>query len=81
MIAYSKITADRSNIILTIVNLDPHSKQSGWVEVPLDAFGLDPHRPYLVHDLISDSHFQWNGSRNYVELNPSNVPAHVLKVR
>jgi starch synthase (maltosyl-transferring) len=81
LIAYSKTSDDGSNIILTIVNLDPHSRQAGWVQLPLAQFGLDPDRPFQVHDLLTDARFEWRSERNYVELNPSEMPAHILKVR
>jgi starch synthase (maltosyl-transferring) len=81
IIAYTKTTADRSNQILTVVNLDPHHVQAGWVELPLDVLGIDPHQPYQMHDLLSDRRFLWHGPRNYVELNPHDVPAHIFRVR
>jgi starch synthase (maltosyl-transferring) len=81
IIAYSKMTADRSNIIVGVVNLDFHHKQSGWVQLPLEEFGLDAQQPYEVDDLLSGARYQWQGPRNYVELDPALIPAHVLKVR
>ncbi len=77
---YSKTTPDLSNIILGVVNLDPHHSQSGWVRVPVEELGIDPDRSYLVHDLISNDHYIWQGERNYVELNPAVMPAHILKI-
>jgi len=34
-----------------------------------------------VHDLLSDARYMWNGPRNYIELNPHTVPAHIFRVR
>jgi starch synthase (maltosyl-transferring) len=81
LIAYSKATDDLSDIILVIVNLDPHYKQSGWVEVPLADFQLAPDQSYQVHDLLTDARYLWHGAWNYVELNPAVLPAHIFKVR
>ena len=81
LIAYSKASEDLSDIILVVVNLDPHHKQSGWVDVPLDDFGLDPRQEYQMHDLVTDNRFLWHGSRNYVELDPQRLPAHIFRVR
>ncbi|HEY8475471.1 MAG TPA: alpha-1,4-glucan--maltose-1-phosphate maltosyltransferase [Chloroflexota bacterium] len=81
IICYSKSTADRSNVILVVVNLDPYHTQSGWVDLALDALELDPHQSFQVHDLLTDAYYLWHGPRNYVELNPHVVPAHVFKVR
>jgi starch synthase (maltosyl-transferring) len=81
LLCYSKATADRSNVILVVVNLDPHHVQSGWVNLPLAEIGLDPEQPYQAHDLLSDARYLWSGERNYVELNPHVVPAHIFRLR
>ncbi|MFP3879677.1 MAG: alpha-1,4-glucan--maltose-1-phosphate maltosyltransferase [Dehalococcoidia bacterium] len=81
LICYSKRTQDLSDVVLVVVNLDPHHTQSGWIEFPLEELGIDPQRPYQMHDLLSDARYLWQGSRNYVELNPQVVPAHVFRIR
>jgi starch synthase (maltosyl-transferring) len=81
MICYSKRTEDFSNAIIVVVNLEPHYAQSGWVELNLDEFGLNHHRPYQVHDLLTDARYLWDGPRNYVQLNPHEMPAHIFRVR
>jgi len=81
LIAYSKTSEDSSNIILAVVNLDPRSTQSGWIRVPLEDFGIGPQQPFEVHDLLADTRYTWQGSRNYIELNPAKIPAHIFKVR
>ncbi|MEW6296600.1 MAG: alpha-1,4-glucan--maltose-1-phosphate maltosyltransferase [Thermodesulfobacteriota bacterium] len=81
LICYSKSTADRANVILVVVNLDPHHTQAGWTDLSLDVLGLEPQQSYQVHDLLSDARYLWQGARNYVELNPGAVPAHILQIR
>ncbi len=81
LICYSKRTDDLSNIALVVVNLDPHHTQSGWVEFPLEELDIDGQKPYQMHDLLSDARYLWRGSRNYVELNPQIVPAHIFHIR
>jgi starch synthase (maltosyl-transferring) len=81
LLCYSKQSADGTNVIVVVVNLDPYHTQAGWVELPLVALGLDPHQPYQVHDLLGDARYLWHGPRNYVELNPQGVPAAILRVR
>jgi starch synthase (maltosyl-transferring) len=80
LLFYSKTTPDLSNIILGVVNLDPHHTQSGWVRVPVEELGIDPNRSYLAHDLISNDKYMWQGEKNYVELNPAIIPAHILRI-
>ncbi len=81
LIAYSKASDDGSNIVVSVVNLDFRYKQSGWVDLPLDRFGLDPRQPFPVEDMLTGARYQWQGARNYVELDPSHMPAHILKIR
>ncbi len=81
LLVYSKATDDLSNIIVVVVNLDPNYKQSGWVNVPLADFKLDPHQSYQMHDLLTDSRFLWSGPHNYVELDPHRLPAHIFVIR
>ncbi|MCP5243634.1 MAG: alpha-1,4-glucan--maltose-1-phosphate maltosyltransferase [Burkholderiales bacterium] len=81
LICYSKSTDDLTNIILVMVNLDPHHTQSGWLNIPLDVLGLDADHSFQVHDLLSNARYIWNGPRNYVELDPQIVPAHIFRLR
>jgi starch synthase (maltosyl-transferring) len=81
LIAYSKSAEDGSGTILTVVNLDPRHTQSGWVELPLETFGLEPAAPFQGHDLLSGARFLWQGRRFYVELDPYAVPAHIIRLR
>ena len=72
---------DGSNEVLVVVNLDPHYRQSGFITLPLDELKLDPWQPYQAHDLLTDARYLWHGSRNYVELDPAGVPAHIFVIR
>ncbi len=81
IIAYSKSTADGEDVILVVVNLDAHHRQSGWVDVPAADFGFEPGEQFQVHDLLDGSRYIWHGGRNYVELDPNVLPAHVLRLR
>jgi starch synthase (maltosyl-transferring) len=81
LICYSKQTEDLSNIIVVLVNLDPHHKHGGWVEIPLQTLGIDSQQPFQVHDLLSNARYLWHGPRNYVELDPRVVPAHIFRLR
>jgi starch synthase (maltosyl-transferring) len=81
LLFYGKATHDLSNIILMVVNLDPFHTQTGRVRVPIEELGLDAHQPYMVHDLLSDDKYIWQGERNYIELNPQVLPANIFRVR
>ena len=81
IICYSKQTEDLKNIILMVVNLDPYYVQTGWTALSLDALGLDPSRPFQVHDLLTDARYQWQGARNFAQLDPKLMSAHIFSVR
>jgi len=81
LICYSKHTDDYRNIIVTVVNLDPHHTHSGIVDLNLQELHMDDHAAYQVHDLLTDARYWWHGRRNYVELAPQGIPGHVLRLR
>jgi starch synthase (maltosyl-transferring) len=81
IICYGKMTAARDNIILVVVNLDPHRKQHSFIDVPIDQFGSMEGDTYQVHDLLSEARYIWHGRRNYVELDPEIQPAHIFRIR
>lgn len=81
LIAYSKHDETLGNAVLVVVNLDPHHVQRGWVELPLEEFGMSRREPYQMHDLLGGARYLWNGPRNFVEIDPKSVPAHVFRLR
>jgi starch synthase (maltosyl-transferring) len=78
---YGKMTAARDNIILIVVNLDPHRKQHSFIDVPVDQFASIEGDTYQMHDLLTGERYIWHGRRNYVELDPEIQPAHIFRVR
>jgi starch synthase (maltosyl-transferring) len=80
LLVYSKATPDGRNVIACVVNLDPYWPQAGWLEVPTHEWGIPADQPYVVHDLLSDERFTWRGNWNWVRLDPSVRPAHILRV-
>jgi starch synthase (maltosyl-transferring) len=80
LLCYSK-TAPGGDAVVCVVNLDPYHVRRGWVTLDLAALGLPADADYQVHDLIGDGRFAWRGARNYVELDPAAMPAHVFTVR
>jgi len=73
--------ADHTNTIVVVANLDPHHAQSGWIELPLDEFGVEAEQSYQAHDLLSGARFLWQGPRNFVRLDPQSSPVHILLLR
>jgi starch synthase (maltosyl-transferring) len=81
LIAYSKTTPDHSNVVLVVVNLDQASAQSGWTDLDLGALGVAPGEPFEVEDLLTGAVYSWSGSANFVQLDPADAVAHVLRLR
>ncbi len=81
LICYAKIAEGAANVVLVVVNLDPHHVQSGWVTIDLAALGVDADRAFQVHDVLTDSRFLWSGPRNYLRLDPERAPAHIFRLR
>jgi len=82
LFAYSKADPLSDNVVLTVVNLDPHWRQGGFTWLDLEALGIEGDDvPYEVHDRIGDARYVWHGRRNYIELDPHVTPAHVFVVR
>ncbi len=80
LMAYSKTSADGTNAVITVVSLDPLNVQSGWVTLDLDVLGIVPGTPFNVQDVLTERTYTWTGARNYVELRPWEMPAHVFEI-
>ncbi|MFE2015000.1 alpha-1,4-glucan--maltose-1-phosphate maltosyltransferase [Streptomyces sp. NPDC059491] len=78
VIAYSKRSG--SNIVLVVVNLDPHHTQEATVSLNMPELGLDWHETVPVRDELTGETYHW-GRAAYVRLEPGVTPAHVLALR
>jgi starch synthase (maltosyl-transferring) len=75
LVAYAK-REDR-NLVITVVNVDPHNAQEGLVNVPYE-LGVPP--SFTVTDLIDLGRYDWHIGGNYVRLDPGERAGHVLHV-
>ncbi|MBA2492011.1 MAG: alpha-1,4-glucan--maltose-1-phosphate maltosyltransferase [Gammaproteobacteria bacterium] len=80
LIAYSKTVENLDNVIVVVVNLDPHHPQAGWLHLTPEDVGLSAHEPFVAHDLLTGARYTWHGVDHYVALNPQGQPAHVLRI-
>ncbi len=81
ILCYSKRTADQADVMVMVVNLDPHHAHDGWIELPLATLGIEADEPYQMHDLLGGGRYLWHGARNYVRLDPAQSPAQVFRLR
>ena len=75
VMAYAKRTGP--NVVICVVNLDPHHAQEGLVEVPYE---LGVPSSFTVTDLIAPERYDWRVGGNYVRIDPHQRPGHVLRV-
>jgi starch synthase (maltosyl-transferring) len=67
---FEKATADRANVVLVAVSLDPSQAQEADFEVPLWKWGLGDDASVRVEDLLSGARWAWQGKRQRVRLTP-----------
>jgi starch synthase (maltosyl-transferring) len=80
ILAFSKQTHDRDDVVIVVVNLDPHGTRETMVHLDMPAIGLDWNDSFIAHDEISGTDWTWS-THNYVRLDPGYEPAHVITVR
>ncbi|RRA47334.1 alpha-1,4-glucan--maltose-1-phosphate maltosyltransferase [Acidipila sp. EB88] len=81
LLAYSKRSADGASVVLTVVNLDPSNRQSGWLYLDTAQLALTDQSTYTCEDLLSGASYTWTGPSNFVALDPVVQPAHLFVVR
>ncbi|PEN14642.1 alpha-1,4-glucan--maltose-1-phosphate maltosyltransferase [Longibacter salinarum] len=77
LIAYSKKSGD--NLIVVVVNLDPHNPQEGQLDLDNGALGLPHDDAFIANDLLNDTRYTWRGQHHYVRLSPDR-PAHIFRL-
>ncbi|MGC2191849.1 MAG: maltotransferase domain-containing protein [Candidatus Dormiibacterota bacterium] len=80
VLAYSKHTADRSDVVLVIVNLDPKRAHRATVRLSVKQLSAHPGLPLRMHDLLDGSSSTWSGSLQAIELDPNSSPARIFWV-
>ena len=78
MLVFSKAAGD--DIVIVVINLDPHGARETTVHLNMPALGMGWHDTFTVVDEITQHTWTW-GENNYVRLDPGVEPAHILSVR
>ena len=81
LLAYAKTSEDGSNVVVTVVNLDPYNVQSGWVNLEPASIGVYASHSFQMHDVLSNQRFLWQGAHHFIRVDPHSVPAHIFVVR
>ncbi|WP_425230858.1 alpha-1,4-glucan--maltose-1-phosphate maltosyltransferase [Sphingomonas sp.] len=77
---YGKPAPDGGEMILVMVNLDPHAGHDTGFDVPLWAFGLPDDGSVAVEDLVDGWRFRWAGKRQTIRLDPDQ-PYKIWRIR
>jgi starch synthase (maltosyl-transferring) len=81
IICYTKTDFETSKALIIAVNLDAFHTQGAHIRVPLEKIGIGYGQPFQVRDMLSGEKYNWQGEYNYVQLNPYDMPAHILEVQ
>ncbi|MGI8900353.1 MAG: alpha-1,4-glucan--maltose-1-phosphate maltosyltransferase [Nocardioides sp.] len=79
-VSTSSSTGEYDDIVLVVINVDPHGTRETTVHLDMPTLGMDWQDQFTVHDEITGQTWTW-GERNYVRLDPYIEPAHILTVR
>jgi len=85
ILVYSKVLpgrfvrSGRTDGIIVVANVDPHSVRETTVHLDLAALGLEPGSTFDVKDLITGARYRW-GAHNYVRLDAFTEPVHILRI-
>jgi starch synthase (maltosyl-transferring) len=80
LIAYSKRAEQQENAIIVVVNLDSRWPQSGWLTLDPESLGVADGTTLKVTDLLRDRVYTWSSRRNYISLDPHDIPAHIFRI-
>jgi len=79
LMAFYKWNDAKTNELLIIISLDPYYSQQGSVKMPLNELKINQEHAYQMHDLVTESVYNWYNEWNYVELHPT-LPFHIFKI-
>jgi starch synthase (maltosyl-transferring) len=81
-LVWSRGHATEGDLMLVVVNLDPHNAQETILGLDLAAIGLPTHGPYTASDELGGETYTWDGPSPYVRLDPTRGQvAHILALR
>jgi len=78
---YGKMTSDKRNILLFVVNMDPYHTQEVNLTIPVEEFGITVTATYQLHELIQDYRHDVVGPEYIIRLDPNHEPAAVFALQ
>jgi starch synthase (maltosyl-transferring) len=80
VLAYARMTSEKDNCVLVLVNLDPRNRQECTYEVPLWEFGLPDHAAVEAEDLLNGGRFTLHGKSHRIALDPVERPVVIWRL-
>jgi len=80
ILAYARMTPQRDDVIMVMVNLDPHHRHECAYEAPLWEFGLPDHAAVEVEDLLFGGRFTLYGKNHQIALDPQYNPVIIWRL-
>ena len=80
ILAYMKTSANRANIVIIVVNLDPHGAHEDAVELPLAELGLASGGEYCLEEAFTKHAVTCRGAYQRFHLDPETNPALVFRL-
>ena len=78
-LVWTKGHVDDGDLVLVVVNLDPHVAQETVLDLDLGAVGLPWQGPFQVTDELTGDSYTWDGGHPYVRLDPTlGQVAHIM---
>ncbi|MFW6288431.1 MAG: hypothetical protein ACOC2Q_01475 [Spirochaetota bacterium] len=80
VIAYSRQSEDRANVVLTVVNLSYEHTHTAQIEFSPAAVDRHDSRPFTVTELLSGESYTWEEYWNFVRLDPHHGPVQIFRL-
>jgi starch synthase (maltosyl-transferring) len=75
----STVPDQPDDVVVVVVNTDPHGTRETMVHLDLPSLGLEWDDSFAVRDEVTSQTWHW-GAHNYVRLDPGYEPAHILSI-
>ena len=81
ILAYLKTSADQTNVVIIVLNLDPGGLHEDAVELPLAEFGISSDATYSLEEAFTGRAIACRGAYQRFHLDPAINPALLFRVR
>ena len=80
ILAYMKISTDRTNVVIIVVNLDPHETHEDVIELPLGELGLAADEDFLLEETFTHRAVFCRGAHQRFHLDPQINPSLIFRL-